>query len=138
MKWNKNLDAVLNFAINEDLGSGDITTNFTIPSSKKAEAILLVKSEGIISGLEVTKRVFTFLDNKISFQKFLEDGDEVFSGTVVAMVYGNARSILTAERTALNFLQRMSGISTLTKKFVDEISHTKVKILDTRDRKSVV
>ncbi|MCS7052287.1 MAG: carboxylating nicotinate-nucleotide diphosphorylase [Ignavibacterium sp.] len=132
MKWNKNLDAVLNLAINEDIGSGDITTNFTIPSSKKAEAILLVKSEGIISGLEVAKRVFAFLDKDISFQKFLEDGDEVFSGTVAAIVYGNASSILTAERTALNFLQRMSGISTITKKFVDEISHTKVKILDTR------
>lgn len=132
MKWNKHLDSILRIVLNEDIGTGDITTNFTIPKSKKAEAILLVKSEGIICGLDVAERVFRLLDKKMFFQKFSEDGDEVQSGTVAALINGNARAILTAERTALNFMQRMSGISTMTKKFVDEISHTKAKILDTR------
>ncbi len=132
MKWNKDSDTILRIALNEDVGSGDITTNFTIPKSKKAEAIFLVKSEGIICGLDVAERVFHLLDKKISFQKFSKDGDEVQSGTVAALIQGNARAILTAERTALNFLQRMSGVSTMTNKIVNEISHTKAKILDTR------
>mgnify|MGYP000144447181 CR=1 FL=1 len=132
MKWNKKLISVLRFALDEDIGSGDITTISTIPESKKAEAILLVKADGVISGLQVAEKVFRFLDKRISFQRFLKDGEKVQSGTVVSLVAGNARALLTAERTALNFLQRMSGISTLTNKYVNEIKHTKAKILDTR------
>jgi nicotinate-nucleotide pyrophosphorylase (carboxylating) len=132
MKWNNQLSSVLKFALNEDIGAGDITTNFTISKTKKAEAVLSVKAEGIISGLEVAEKVFRLLDKTIVFRKFVNDGDKVQSGTVAALIHGNARAILTAERTALNFLQRMSGISTLTSKFINEIRHTKSKILDTR------
>lgn len=132
MKWNNQLSSVLKFALNEDIGAGDITTNSTIPKTKKAEAIIFVKAEGIISGLEVAEKVFRLLDNKIVFRKFVNDGEKVKFGTVAALVQGNARAILTAERTALNFIQRMSGISTLTNRFVNEIKHTKAKILDTR------
>jgi len=132
MKWNKQLNSILKFALDEDIGSGDITTILTIPKLKKAEAILLVKADGIISGLEVAEKIFSLLNRKIKFQKFVKDGDQVQSGTVAALVSGNARALLTAERTVLNFLQRMSGISTLTNKYVNEIKHTKAKILDTR------
>lgn len=132
MKWNNQLRNVLKFSLAEDIGIGDITTTFTIPKSKKAESIFLVKADGIISGLEVAEKVFRLLDKKIFFRKFVNDGDNVRSGTIVAIVSGNARAILSAERTALNFLQRMSGISTLTNKYVNEIKHTKAKILDTR------
>lgn len=132
MKWNKNLNSIIKLALNEDIGSGDITTNSIIPNYKNAEAILLVKSEGIISGLEVAERIFKLLDKKVSFKKFVNDGDRVTQNQVVALIKGTARAILTGERTALNFLQRMSAISTLTNQFVSEISHTKTKILDTR------
>lgn len=132
MKWNNQLSSVLKFALNEDIGAGDITTNSTIPKTKRAEAVLLIKANGIISGLEVAEKVFRLLDMKIVFKKLINDGDKVQQGTVAALIQGNARAILTAERTALNFLQRMSGISTLTNSFVNEIKHTKAKILDTR------
>jgi nicotinate-nucleotide pyrophosphorylase (carboxylating) len=132
MNWNKQLFDVLKFALNEDIGTGDITTESTIQRGKTAEAILLVKANGIICGLDVAEKIFHLLDKKIVFEKFASDGDEVYSYSVVALIKGNARSILTAERAALNFLQRMSGISTLTNLFVNEISHTKAKILDTR------
>lgn len=132
MKWNKNLNSIIKLALNEDIGAGDITTNSIISSYKNAEAILLTKSEGIISGLEVAEKIFKLLDKKVSFKKFVNDGDRVNKNQVVALIKGTARAILTGERTALNFLQRMSGISTLTNQFVSEINHTKTKILDTR------
>lgn len=132
MKWNKNLITIIRLALNEDVGTGDITTNSIIPKHTQAEAILLVKSEGIIAGLGVVERIFKLLDKKIIVKKFVDDGDKVFKNQIVALIQGSAKAILTGERTALNFLQRMSGISTLTNKFVSEIKHTKAKILDTR------
>ncbi len=132
MKWNNHLKNVLEIALEEDLGSGDITSNFTIPDTKKAEAVLLLKSDGIISGLEVARKVIHLLDKKVKFKSFIKEGTKVKKRTVLALIEGNARAILSAERTALNFIQRMSGISTITNKFVEEIKHTKTVILDTR------
>lgn len=132
MKWNKYLDSVIDFALKEDIGQGDITTNYIIPESTKAKAFIIIKSEGIISGLDVIKRIYKKLDSNIILRKFVNDGSIVKSNQIVAEIKGSAKTILSAERVSLNFLQRMSGISTLTNRFINEIKHTNAKILDTR------
>ena len=125
------LKVVLN-ALLEDIGGGDITTNSIIPHESKVKAFLLAKEPGIIAGLNVAETVFTTLDEKIVFTKKVNDGSRVDAKTVIAEMEGSYRAILTGERTALNFLQRMSGIATQTAKFVEAVSGTKTKILDTR------
>ncbi len=132
MKFNSELEKVIRLALKEDIGSGDVTSNSTIDETKKAEAILLAKSDGIISGLDVAEKVFRILDKRIVFHKLINDGEFIKAGSVIGKIKGPARAILSGERTALNFLQRMSGISTLTNQFVHQIRHTKAKILDTR------
>ncbi len=132
MKWNKFLIKIIQTSLKEDIGRGDITSKVTIPKSKFAEGIILSKSDGILCGVEVAKNVFKLLDNKINIEIYLKDGSIIKSGDIIAKVYGSARSILSAERTALNFMQRLSGISSLTNLFLSEIKHTKAKILDTR------
>jgi len=123
---------IIRRALDEDIRTGDVTTQAVIPDSVMGKGKFLVKANGVIAGLNVTKSVFEMIDNQIGFKVLIPDGAKVKVGDFVAEVEGKASSILTAERTALNFLQRMSGIATLTYKFVEEISHTKVKILDTR------
>jgi nicotinate-nucleotide pyrophosphorylase (carboxylating) len=132
MKKNSKIEKIIKLALLEDIGSGDITSDSVVPTNRKADAVLLVKSNGIISGLDVAKKVFKLLDKKIVFQKLVKDGQYVESGKIISIIKGPARSILSAERTALNFLQRMSGISTLTNEFVNQIKGTNAKILDTR------
>jgi len=124
------LDSVI-LALREDVGKGDITTDSIIPPDAKASAKIVVKESGIICGLSIAKLVFQSVDKNIEFSERVKDGDAVKNGTAVASVRGPARGILTAERTALNFLQRLSGIATLTNKFVNTAGK-KVKILDTR------
>ena len=124
------LDSVI-VAIREDIGSGDITTNSIVPSDAKASAKLTVKENGVICGLSIARLIFQSLDKNIVFSAKVKDGDLVRKGFVIATIKGSARAILTGERTALNFLQRLSGISTLTKKFV-KAAGNKIKILDTR------
>ncbi len=120
-------------AFAEDLGtSGDITTNATIAEDTKAEGTISVRQPGVISGLAVAQAAFQFLDPNVSFDAKISDGHAVRNNAVAARVAGNARAILTAERVALNFLGRMSGIATLTRKYVDAISGTHAKIADTR------
>ena len=119
-------------ALEEDIGSGDITTERVVPENLKAKAFIFAKEKGIICGLEVVKMVFETLEPKIIFKKLVEEGEEVGPGGKIAEVYGNARKILSAERTALNFLQKLSGIATLTQEFVKKVNPYKVKILDTR------
>lgn len=124
------LDAVV-LALREDVGSGDITANSIISPDKKITAKIIVKEDGIICGLSVARLVFQSVERNIIFSEKVSDGKVVKKGTVAATVRGPARGILTAERTALNFLQRLSGIATFTNKFVKAAGKS-VKILDTR------
>lgn len=123
---------IITRALAEDIGSGDITSDWTIPPDLHLKGDLVAKQVGVIAGLEVAALAFAAVDPGVQFTPLASDGDRVTRGTVVARVVGPARSILTAERTALNFLQRMSGIATDTRRFVDAVAGTRAVILDTR------
>ena len=125
---------LVKIALAEDVGSGDITTRSIVDSSAVARGVILAKEAGVIAGLEAAKEVFKQVDKKIKFVPRLRDGEMVRKGKVLATVSGPARGILTGERVALNFLQRLSGIATLTNKFKSRISHisSRCSILDTR------
>lgn len=131
-KRNRNLLKLIASALKEDVKSGDITTKATISKSKKAVAKFLVKADGVIAGLEIAKTVFKTVDSKINFEIKIKDGSKVKYGDIAGIVTGKAQSLLTAERTALNFLQRMSGIATAANIYSEKIKHTKAKIIDTR------
>jgi nicotinate-nucleotide pyrophosphorylase (carboxylating) len=124
-------DDIIKRALNEDLYYGDITTNAIVEQSEKATIDLISKEDGIIAGLEVFKRVF-FILGDANVKLYVNDGDSVHNGEKIGEVYGNTRTILSGERVALNFLQRMSGIATLTRKFTKKLEGTNVKLLDTR------
>lgn len=126
------IEKIIRDALDEDIQSGDITTKAIIPELVFGNGKFLIKADGVIAGLNVARKVFQAVDEEIVFSQLVNDGKKVNRGEIVAEVIGKASSILTAERTTLNFLQRMSGIATMTNKFVEEISHTKAKILDTR------
>lgn len=120
-------------ALAEDLGSrGDITTEATIPSFRKARATLVAREPMVVAGLDVAEEVFRQLDPAVVFTPLAQDGERVAAGAVVATAVGPARALLQGERTALNFLQRMSGIATATRAAVEEIAGTNAAILDTR------
>lgn len=119
-------------ALKEDIGSGDITTNSLIPKELKIKAVILSKEDGVICGLEVAEMVFNLLDQKVRFLPAVKDGAQISKGQEVAYLEGSAKGILTGERTALNFLSRLSGISTLTNQFVEKVANYKAKIFDTR------
>ena len=118
-------------ALAEDLGWGDVTTEATVPSDLRARGIILSKCSCVIAGLDVAAEVFTQLDPGCTFDRKLRDGDRCEPGDVIADLRGQASAMLTAERTALNFLQRLSGIATLTRRFVDASCGT-ITVLDTR------
>jgi nicotinate-nucleotide pyrophosphorylase (carboxylating) len=128
----KSILKLINNALKEDVKSGDITTKATIGKSKKAVGKFLVKADGVIAGLEIAKAVFKSVDSKIKFETKIKDGSKVKYGDVAAIVTGRAQSLLTAERTALNFLQRMSGIATASNIYSEKIKHTKARVIDTR------
>lgn len=119
-------------ALREDIGSGDITSRLAVPYQQKASARLVARSSGVLSGIDICRRVFQTVDPHTQFSTNLYDGYRYRRGTVLARVCGRARSILAAERTALNFLQRTSGIATLTARFVAAVRHTRAVIVDTR------
>lgn len=119
-------------ALAEDIGSGDVTTDAIVPANASLHGRIVAKEDGVVAGLEVAKKVMLSLDQRVHFLSRVEDGTKVERGTVLADLDGPARSLLTGERIALNFLGRMSGIATLTRKFVDAVSTTKAVILDTR------
>lgn len=119
-------------ALEEDIGTGDITTLSTIGENTVANGKFIAKEDMVICGLPVCKMVFDTVDDSIEFTQFFKDGDSVKKGEIIAEVSGNARSLLTAERTALNLLQRMSGIAMRTKQSVDAVKGTKAHIADTR------
>jgi len=128
----KELIQIINLALKEDIGSGDVTTNLIVPDFQKGIAEIFVKEDGVIAGLNVANEIFKRLNNKITFRKFVKEGDKVSKGIKIAEVKGSLRTLLTGERTALNFLQRMSGIATFTAKFVAQLEGLNTKILDTR------
>lgn len=125
------IDKYILAALREDMTSGDITTD-AILRDERAEVNLIAKDKGILAGLDVFKRVFEILDDGVTFEFYFSDGDQVNNKDLIGKISGSAKSILEGERTALNFLQRMSGIATYTKKMVDALDSDHVKILDTR------
>lgn len=131
-RWPAAIESLIKRALAEDVGSGDATTNSIVSAGARLEALIRAKQHGVVSGLAVATAVFRALDEDINFEAAVAEGSTVDSGTIVATVHGSARSILTAERTALNFLGRMSGIASLTRQFVDCVAGTSAKILDTR------
>lgn len=126
------IDNHILLALNEDIKEGDYSSLCCIDSSQTSRAELIAKQEGIICGIEIAKRVFELLDPKIEFTGFKEDGDKVEKGDRIFTVKGNAIGILSSERTALNYLQRLSGISSTTNIYVKAIEGTNTKLLDTR------
>jgi nicotinate-nucleotide pyrophosphorylase (carboxylating) len=125
-------DKLIESALKEDLPQGDITSESIIPADSESEAIILAKEEGVLAGIDVAARVFHRIDPSVVFVKNLNDGQMFRKGLTLAKIRGRSVSILKGERTALNFLQRMSGIATGTQKFVRALQGTKTKILDTR------
>jgi nicotinate-nucleotide pyrophosphorylase (carboxylating) len=125
-------DAIVRRALEEDLGDGDVTTICTIAPGGWVQGRLLAKAPGVVAGLEVAAMVFTRLDPRVALTAHLVDGGAVEAGSVVAEIEGPGRAVLGGERVALNFLQRMSGIATLTRRFVDAVRGTRAVIVDTR------
>ncbi|HEC63512.1 MAG TPA: carboxylating nicotinate-nucleotide diphosphorylase [Candidatus Acetothermia bacterium] len=123
---------LIELALAEDIGPGDLTTRAAVPREAKGEAIIVAKAPGVLAGLLVAAEVFHTLDGKIKFEELAQDGEPLASGDQVARLKGPVASILTAERTALNFLTRLSGIATLTARFVDAVVPYGAVILDTR------
>ena len=128
----RSLDPLIDLAFAEDIGIGDVTTEATVPPTQEGIGTLLAKSGGIVAGLPVAERVFARLDAALAFRRLVSDGEAVNAGTPIAEVQGSAKTILMGERTALNFLQRLSGIATLTAQFVEAVSDYDTKIVDTR------
>lgn len=126
------LDPLIELAFAEDIGIGDITTEATVPPTQTGVGTLLAKSAGTVAGLPVAERVFEKLDPTVTFRTRVKDGDAVVAGTTIAEVQGSAKTILIGERTALNFLQRLSGIATLTAQFVEAVAGYDTQIVDTR------
>lgn len=128
----KRILSIIKTALKEDIGRGDITSRLVIPPKKRIKAVILAKENGIVCGLDVARLVFKTVDKKIRFKPVIRDGKKVKRGKILARLKGDARSILKAERVALNFLGWLSGISTLTNKFVQKVKPYAVKIMDTR------
>jgi nicotinate-nucleotide pyrophosphorylase (carboxylating) len=126
------VERVVLAALAEDIGAGDVTTDATVPDDAVGTAALLVKEPGVVCGLGVAETAFRALDPDVRFEAFVSDGDVVESPAVVARVTGSERAILTAERVALNFLGRLSGIATLTRRYVEAVDGTGAAVLDTR------
>ncbi|SVB85158.1 uncharacterized protein METZ01_LOCUS238012, partial [marine metagenome] len=124
--------STLEQAIAEDIGSGDVTTNALIPPDLKTTAVIMAKSDGVIAGLEVALNVFELVDPSLESIVLVPDGSKVTPGELVGQVSGSTASILKAERVALNFLQRLSGIATMTSFYVQAVAGTEARIIDTR------
>ena len=123
---------LIDLALAEDIGPGDVTSSYFVPEHREARGLILSKSAGVVAGVEVAEEVFKRVDDETSFKVLLESGNQVSLGAYVIEIRGKARSLLTAERVALNFLQRLSGVATKTRQFVDSVEGTGAKILDTR------
>lgn len=127
-----NADNLIKMALQEDISSEDVTTNAVMRSRKQGEVQLICKQDGIIAGLGVFERVFKLLDETTEVEFYAEDGDEVKNKQLLGVIRGDIRVLLSGERTALNYLQRMSGIATYTHQIAELLKETKIKLLDTR------
>ena len=127
-----NIDEYLMNALKEDITQEDVSTNAVMPEPKQGEVNLICKQDGVICGLEVFERVFKLLDETVVFETELKDGDKVTKGQLMGVVKGDIRALLSGERVALNYLQRMSGIATMTSELSKELEGYKTKLLDTR------
>ena len=127
-----NVDEAILSALREDVTSEDITTNAVMREPRQGRAELICKQDGVLAGIGVFRRVFELLDDTAAFELYCEDGDKVSEGAVIGIVTGDIRCLLTGERTALNFLQRMSGIATYTRGLADVLEGSQTKLLDTR------
>lgn len=127
-----NVNELIQLALAEDFGSGDVTSEYFVADELQARAVLTPRSKGVLSGVEVAAQVFRTVDPNLHIEVYLHDGEIVGPGAIVMLIEGKARSILGAERTALNFIQRLSGIATMTRRYVKAISHTSCRLLDTR------
>lgn len=125
-------DDIIRFALREDMNAGDLSTESVCPERREAEVQLIAKAEGVIAGLDVFERAFTLLDPHTSFDARVADGDAVEPGQLLGIVRGDARVLLSGERVALNFLQRMSGIATYTRRMAAALEGTKTRLVDTR------
>ncbi|NPV28695.1 MAG: carboxylating nicotinate-nucleotide diphosphorylase [Firmicutes bacterium] len=126
------LDEVVHRALAEDIGTGDLTTDSLVPAGAEAEAVIHSKSTGVLAGLPVAARVFRVLDPDIRVEEQIPEGSFIRPGSIIARVRGRARAVLTGERVALNFLQRLSGIATATRHLVELIAGTRARLVDTR------
>ena len=126
------LESLIKLALREDMPSGDITSESLIPVNSTSKAVILSKEDGVLAGIDIAGKVFGVIDPLLQFDKQKSDGDRIQKGQELARIEGNSISLLKGERTALNFLQRLSGIATKTQKFVERLSGTKTQILDTR------
>ena len=132
MKYDEQLQHLIKNALAEDIGDGDHSTLSSIDANAKGKAILKIKEDGILAGVEVAKKIFTYVQPNILFTAYKKDGDQMKVGEIAFDVEANVHSILQAERLVLNTMQRMSGIATLTKKYTDKLKGYKTKLLDTR------
>jgi nicotinate-nucleotide pyrophosphorylase (carboxylating) len=126
------MDIKIEDFLKEDIGTGDITTDAIVPENHTSKAIIMAKADGVMAGHRFAREVFKFLDRGIQYKDQKQDGGVIIQGDILAVITGKSRAILTGERVALNILQRLSGIATLTRSFVDAVEGTAVKILDTR------
>lgn len=123
---------LIELALLEDVGMGDVTTEAIVQEDALGGAVFLCKEQGIVAGLDIAALVFEYCDHSITLTPLVHDGQQVTAGQQLATLHGSARAVLTGERTALNFLQRMSGIATMTRRYVDAVAGTKARINDTR------
>lgn len=127
-----NVEPLILSALREDITGEDVSTNSVMPERKQGEVDLICKEDGVICGLQVFTRVFELLDETANVELFVQDGDEVKNGQLLAKVHGDIRALLSGERTALNYLQRMSGIATYTRQVAKLLEGSRTKLLDTR------
>jgi nicotinate-nucleotide pyrophosphorylase (carboxylating) len=128
----RQIDEAIDRALEEDLGRGDATTDAQVDANIRGKAVFLVKAEGVLAGIEVARRVFRKIDDNIEMSVLIPDGTQIKPGDIAASLEGSLASILKGERTALNFLQRMSGIASETARYTAAVAGLPVKILDTR------
>jgi nicotinate-nucleotide pyrophosphorylase (carboxylating) len=126
------LKKLIEQALSEDLGPGDVTSEATIPADSVSLAVMLAKQDLVLAGVDVAREVFHFLDPEIQFTALAKDGERVSAGTEIAKLSGNTRALLAGERVALNLLQHLSGIATLTARYVEKVKGKKAEVLDTR------
>lgn len=127
-----NVDQYIWNTLREDITSEDVSTNAVMPEDKQGKAELICKQDGVICGLDIFRRTFELLDETSRFEAYFKDGDNVKKGDLLGIIYGDIKAILSGERTGLNYLQRMSGIATITKEYMAELERTGTTLLDTR------